>query len=142
MPAVDARGGRVFSSLYYRGKPLLPEENRQAEKLIADIRECLSQAESPITDLSQERAEAAPLQPIYLIGDGSAAVLAAAKEVLTREAEAARPFIVSDGTSTALHAAAVARLALEAFRNGAEGRWEEVNANYCALSQPERLSRN
>lgn len=143
LPVIDARGGRVYSTLYHQGKSLLPEKNRQAQNLIADIHDCLSrsQEKSPARERSQACLETSPLQPITLVGDGSAAMLAAAKEVLTSEAEAARPFIISDGTSTSLHAAAVARLALKAFGQGAEGHWEDVQANYCALSQPERLSR-
>ena len=141
LPVIDARGGRVYSTLYHQGKSLLPEKNRQAQNLIAEIHDCLKQAESSATDLSHDRAEATPLRPITLVGDGSAAVLAAVNQVPATETEAARSFIVSDGTSTSLHAAAVARLALKAFGQGAEGRWEEVQANYCALSQPERLSR-
>lgn len=143
LPVIDARGSRVYSSLYQQSKPLLPEKNRQAASLITDIRECLSpsQEKSPARERSQTYVETSSLQPIYLVGDGSAAVLSAAKEVLMTEAGVARPFIVSDGTSTSLHAAAVARLALKAFAQGADGRWEDVQANYCALSQPERLSR-
>lgn len=118
-PAIDARGGRVFSALYDVGanfRVLIEPANRQASELRSKIH---------ALNLEQE---------IVITGDGSPAVRSACpEEIDLANAIWATPEFWLPRAST------LSRLALQRYRAGDPGDPFKLRPNYLALSQAERM---
>lgn len=145
IPTIDARGERLFSAVYSSGEMILTESNRPVSELIEALGALV--AERGDWASKEQRSEK---NRLLLLGDGSLILsdrLQVADEQLKSEvfnqgggSDSLWEPIILDPEPTCLKASWVGRLALERYREGCLGHWQDAEPHYLSLSQPERLS--
>lgn len=119
LTAIDARRSRVFAALWQGSRLLLGEANREAAELLREL----------------PREE-----EIWLLGDGAAALQAAAAQAESTSAAQPLPRLqLLHGNASALRADALIPLAYAAWQRGDRPGWAEAKANYLSASQAARL---
>ena len=123
-PVLDARNGRVFSSLLRQDRIMAAEENRMAADLVVEIQRVL-----------------VPGETVLVIGSGRETIrlLNTAQELhAAADAYNAIPFLFADDAMSWPRAAAIAQLALEGYQSGHAGLPQNLMPQYCSPTQAER----
>lgn len=123
-PVLDARNGRVYSSLLRHDRIMAAEKNRLAADLVAETQRVLL-----------------PGETVLVIGSGRDTI----RRLVTEQEQnaiadeySAIPFLYADDALSWPRAAAIARLALESYEAGQAGSPQNLLPQYCSPSQAER----
>lgn len=140
LACLKAGRGRLYAALYRNGQALFPAKNMTADELLRIIREC----ETPTTYYVVGNA-GADLVEAARATDSDCVEEAAARIHLSTAAQTDVPaaclICLPDLTQdiSGLRATYLGHLGHWAYQQGERPLWSEVTANYCSLSQAERL---